>query len=381
MTKTAHRSRELTAISEEFESAGRGPEVISKGIIGHGHPDPGGKSYGLLQFTSKASWTDKKGHVHSKVGGTVQAFVNSPDCKAWKDEFNGLTPGSAKFDDAWRNVAARHADEFADAQRSYAVRHYHEPQTKLIQERTGLDLSKRSLSCNGEVFSTAIQHGPNTNIVVQAVEKASRAEHKRVDQLTDGQIIHAITKERALHAQADLGPRYEREANFVLDRLEKETGEHFPRSTTHHTTLHHPKSDHATEGRHAVHGKRDSLVEPDLKPQVLERELHVEGRISPPMEGTSNDQKIPPTSTPELRAQALSLSDVQDAPLTQTAAASELVQSAGMEVVKAVLGQNDHADLKQRPTEIKSGDGAGRSMDPTERNRRGVADWVGGMRD
>ncbi|CCH48509.1 protein of unknown function [Pseudodesulfovibrio piezophilus C1TLV30] len=78
---------DLGELSEKYESGKDGSHAISSG-----EGDLGGKSYGKYQMTSR-----HKG----EVGGRVKEFVTSKDFP-WKNEFEGLTPGSAEFDKKWR---------------------------------------------------------------------------------------------------------------------------------------------------------------------------------------------------------------------------------------------------------------------------------------
>jgi LysM repeat protein len=71
-------SRVLGKLSEKFETSGRGP-----GTVSGGQGDPGGRSYGSYQMTSKPG------------GGTVKRFVSEPDFP-FRDRFANLAPGSTQ---------------------------------------------------------------------------------------------------------------------------------------------------------------------------------------------------------------------------------------------------------------------------------------------
>ncbi len=79
------RTRRLGALSERYESGGRGPGTVSTGV-----GDPGGVSYGLYQLATRT--------------GTAAAFV-AAEGKRWAADFAGRTPGSAAFTAAWKAVA------------------------------------------------------------------------------------------------------------------------------------------------------------------------------------------------------------------------------------------------------------------------------------
>lgn len=67
----------LGALSERFESGGRGP-----GTISGGESDPGGVSYGTYQLASRT--------------GTAARFLANEGAR-WAQDFAGYVPGSENF--------------------------------------------------------------------------------------------------------------------------------------------------------------------------------------------------------------------------------------------------------------------------------------------
>ena len=193
----------LGELSEKYESSEDGSHAISSGV-----GDLGGKSYGKYQMTSRHN---------GKAGGRVKEFVTSEDFP-WKDEFGGLTPGSAAFDKKWREMADKHPEEFERQQDKFIYDGHYLPVAKGVKE-LGLDADKHSKTLQQVLWSTGVQHGPNTNVVKKAVEKLKQEE--RFDpssQEFEADLIEAIYEERKTRFGGS--PKKTRES--VQKRLESE---------------------------------------------------------------------------------------------------------------------------------------------------------------
>lgn len=139
----------LGALSERFESGDRGPGAVSSGA-----GDPGGVSYGIWQLSSRA--------------GTAAAFVAAEGVR-WRAEFAGTLPGSSQFTAAWREIAARQPEAFADAQHAFIERTHYRPAVAAVRQRTGLDLDTRHPAVRDASWSVAVQHGGAAGILADAV--------------------------------------------------------------------------------------------------------------------------------------------------------------------------------------------------------------------
>ena len=162
---------ELGKLSEKYESGGRGPGTVSTGV-----GDPGGVSYGTYQLASKV--------------GRADAFV----AKYYPDEFKGLKGGTAEFTAKWKALAA--ADPKALHAKEYEyirVTHY-EPQCAKLLKDAKLDVSKRSATLRDVVWSTAVHHGPSTDVVTAALKPLIAK--AKLDDVTDEAIIKAVYAER-----------------------------------------------------------------------------------------------------------------------------------------------------------------------------------------
>lgn len=161
----------LGKLSEKYESGGRGPGTVSTG-----QGDPGGVSYGSYQLASKI--------------GRADQFVK----RLYPNEFKDLRGGTDEFTKKWKELAAKdpkglHANEHAFIRET----HYN-PQVKKLAKDLGLDVAKRSAALRDVVWSTAVHHGPNTDAIVAAVKPV--VEKKKLDDLTDEEIIRAVYAER-----------------------------------------------------------------------------------------------------------------------------------------------------------------------------------------
>jgi hypothetical protein len=168
----------LGTLSSKYETSGRGPGTVSSGM-----DDPGGVSYGSYQMTSSG-------------GGTVRKFV-SDAAFPWRDRFAGLTPGSEQFSDQWKALARDEPEAFFKAQHAFIERTHFAPLVQNIKSACGLDVTQRSHALQDAVWSTAVQHGPNTPVITIAIEAVGGVESLPPSDL-DGErrLIRAIYAER-----------------------------------------------------------------------------------------------------------------------------------------------------------------------------------------
>ena len=170
----AHR---LGQLSEKYETGGRGPGTVSSGV-----GDAGGVSYGLYQMTSKN-------------GGTVAAFTAEPACR-WRGDFSGLSPGTAEFTAKWKAIATAEAGAFGEAQHAYIKRTHFDPLVVKTRNGGGLDLTTRSDALQDVVWSTAVQHGPNSPVIDRALKAVNGAGVLVGSPTFDRELIKAIYAER-----------------------------------------------------------------------------------------------------------------------------------------------------------------------------------------
>src|SRR5262249_38423087 len=147
-------------------------------MVSSGAGDPGGVSYGSYQLKSK--------------DGDLAGFLAN-EGNRWASRFAGLKPGAEAYGAAWRQAAAEDPDEFGRAQSAYADRVYYRPQVERIQGETGLDVTTRSRALQNAVYSTSVQHGSGTGVIVRAVNQV-KADPS--DPAYDADLINAIYAER-----------------------------------------------------------------------------------------------------------------------------------------------------------------------------------------
>jgi hypothetical protein len=165
----------LGALSERFESGGRGPGAVSSGAA-----DPGGVSYGIWQLSSRA--------------GVAAAFVAGEGAR-WREDFAGAAPGSAAFTAAWKAIAAREPQAFAQAQHAFVERTHYRPAVAAVRRRTGLDLDVRHPAVRDAAWSVAVQHGGAAAILSAGVARADQAVARDGDGY-DRRLVQAIYAER-----------------------------------------------------------------------------------------------------------------------------------------------------------------------------------------
>lgn len=165
----------LGKLSERYETGGRGPGVVSTGA-----GDAGGASYGSYQMTSKPG------------GGTVKRFVSEADFP-FRAKFAGLVPGSAQFTAAWKQLAQTNKDEFQASQHDYIKKTHFDPLVNKIIKENQVNVLTCSHALQDVIWSTAVQHGPGTNVPSVALRNIKT---RPGDPSFDSDFIKAIYAER-----------------------------------------------------------------------------------------------------------------------------------------------------------------------------------------
>jgi LysM repeat protein len=165
----------LGKLSAKYESNGK------PGTVSTGAGDRGGVSYGSYQFASNT--------------GSAKAFVDSLNKTnpEYGRAFAGLTPGTPAFSKAWKDLAARDPQGFAQAQHDHIASKFYEPAKARTEGAVrGLDFGSRSQALNDVLWSTAVQHGPAgaANVIQRALSG------KDASQMSDADIAKAIYAER-----------------------------------------------------------------------------------------------------------------------------------------------------------------------------------------
>lgn len=140
-TYSSGTNGKLGSIFAKYEAGGWNP-----GSVSSGKGDYGGVSYGIPQFSSKtgsaASFVKWLGGQNAEMGSY----------------FNGLTPGSTEFNNAWKTVSQKYGDNFGNMQMQYSYNNYALPLAKLAKEKTGVDYTSNPALME-LIYSTAVQFG------------------------------------------------------------------------------------------------------------------------------------------------------------------------------------------------------------------------------
>lgn len=170
----------LGALSERYESGGRGPGTVSSGA-----GDPGGVSYGTYQLASRT--------------GTMAAFL-SGEGQPWAGELP-IHPGSPGFTAAWKAIAAREPERFGAAQHAFIERTHYRPVVAAVLAATGLDCDSRAQGVRDAVWSCAVQHGKASKIVSDAVRAADQVAGRGAASY-DRLLVNAIYDVRCAYVRA-----------------------------------------------------------------------------------------------------------------------------------------------------------------------------------
>ena len=163
-------AEELGWLSKKYEVGKGGPGTISSG-----KGDAGGVSYGTYQLTT------------ANVGGFVK--------KHYPKEFKGLKPATKAFNDKWKALA-KSDSTFGDKQHEYIKETHYDPVVAKLKKNQKLDVDTRSETLRNVVWSTAVQHGTRGGPTVIKNALAPLLKKKKLDQITDEEIVKGIYAER-----------------------------------------------------------------------------------------------------------------------------------------------------------------------------------------
>lgn len=196
----------LGSLSAWHESGGRGPGTVSSG-----KGDAGGVSYGIYQLSSRR--------------GRPEQFLMREGAP-WREEFGSARSGTAAFSRIWTAIAAREPETFGMAQHDFVKRTHYDVQIAHILAKTGLNLDRRGKAVRDAVWSTAVQHGPASNIVVRALAGGNPEDHSLLKAIyaergrrgADGRLVHFAANSAAV--QAGVARRFRVELRDALAMLE-----------------------------------------------------------------------------------------------------------------------------------------------------------------
>jgi hypothetical protein len=150
-------------------------------------------------------------------GGTVARFIAAPDFP-WRERFAGLTPGTPEFSAQWKALASEAPDAFFEAQHAFIQRTHFDPLVGKIATEDRVDVTRRSPALQDVIWSTAVQHGPNTPVVHRAIQGlGGGAALEPPDRTRDRHLIVAIYAERGRRSAAGNLVYFSRNSKAVQD--------------------------------------------------------------------------------------------------------------------------------------------------------------------
>lgn len=195
LTLSQNGSNELGSLSEKYESGG------DPGAIGY--DSTGGYSYGAYQLA----------HNNAK------RFVES---SSYAQEFEGIAFNSQAFQNKWKEIAQRDPQGFKAEQKAYIGQTHYQPQLDKIARETGLNVNRLSPAMQDVIWSTAVQHGANTDIIVNALKQLGRnaTEEQVINKIYDlrwsgGQQFRSSTQQ----VKNSVKKRFDSERQLALSKL------------------------------------------------------------------------------------------------------------------------------------------------------------------
>lgn len=210
---------ELGQTSEKYESGGKGPGTIND-YLGKANGDYGGASYGTYQLASflPSVLPDGKSRPNSRNSPVIQYLRTSK----FKDQFNGLTPGSTEFDNKWKEIASSNREAFNKDQHDYIKEKYYDVMVANL-ERKGILVSKFGPAVQDLIWSTAVQLGPNsTNIFTIPLKDKAQLTDKDIVEIVSEYKINSIStlfKNSSQNIRAGVENRYRDEKQKLLSLI------------------------------------------------------------------------------------------------------------------------------------------------------------------
>lgn len=175
----AAMTKDLGAVSQGFESGGRGVATISTG-----KGDAGGASYGAHQLSSKS--------------GTMTAFLRSEQGSKYYNEFRGMQPGTKEFNDKYTEIVKKDGAGMEAAQKDFITKTHYSPVAKWFQEQYGMDLEQHSRALKEALYSVGVQYGAGgaKKLIAEAYDGLD------VAKTDDSQLIQKLQDYRASSVNA-----------------------------------------------------------------------------------------------------------------------------------------------------------------------------------
>lgn len=169
---------QIGSLSKTWESGNIGP-----GAISDNSGDPGRKSYGIYQISSRQNYLDD--------------FLNNEGIK-YHSFFRGIPIASEEFDSAWKAVATAYPKEFAQLQHNFIERTHYETFIERIDPILKFEVENYSPVLKDVIWSTVVQHGPYSNVLNYALAGMN------TEIISEESIINLIYEERSKEENGQL---------------------------------------------------------------------------------------------------------------------------------------------------------------------------------
>jgi hypothetical protein len=136
----------------------------------------------------------------------------------WRARFAGLSPGSPEFSAVWKALATAEPDAFFEVQHGFIKQTHYDPLVRKIALEDEVRIGLRSHAVQDVIWSTAVQHGPNTSVVHRAIIAAGGAPALApAGRERDRRLIVAVYAERGRRSAAGNLAYFARNSKAVQD--------------------------------------------------------------------------------------------------------------------------------------------------------------------
>lgn len=198
-------STQLGALSQSYEGS---PDAIGSGS---------GGSYGSWQI------------IAANMPDFMENYLANSNPEFYQRLKAAGPIGSEGFNNEWRTIGRENPDAFREDQRKYIAATHYAVQAQKILNETGMDITKQSRAVQEAVWSTAVQQGPGTSAIVNAINNAGGAGAFDMSEASQAKLLKAMYETRKGYVANDEGVdtsdlirRYDNELTDALSMLHQE---------------------------------------------------------------------------------------------------------------------------------------------------------------
>lgn len=134
----------------------------------------------------------------------------------------GKTPGTQAFNQAWKNLASKHPQEFEKLQHDFIKQSHYTPVVKKVNADLGLNIDTRSTALQNVVWSMGVQHGSNgaSNIFKAAGIKKGMSDREIIQRLyTERMKVDKYFARSSTQIKYSVKQRFQNEMKDALSML------------------------------------------------------------------------------------------------------------------------------------------------------------------